>query len=84
MDGPTATPTCCTAAGGGGGVANLFSTIAGDISVDTVNSVISDLNLFSEWRQSADAHTRLDLQVFSHSWTGPAFAVSLRNARPPL
>ena len=31
-----ATPTCTS----------LFSTIAGDISVDTVNSVISDLNLF--------------------------------------
>ena len=41
MDGIQATPTTT--------VTGLFSTIAGDITADTVNSVISDLNLFREY-----------------------------------
>ena len=74
---PQATPTTAL----GGGVASLFSTIAADISADTVNSVISDLNLYRECSPPLSLPLRclvLCASVFAFVWR--AISRQLRHA----
>ena len=66
-------------------MANLFSTIAGDISVD---SVISDLNLFRKYVRACRSTTNCSVLTYSVTqlvgYTVIIMVDFLQNARPPL